>query len=148
MGRRVSVPIALTAAVVIATGFWLRASQRSGGERRRSRIPDTSQLLQSLKGLKCSFPNKPGDPTVSLDKIDTDDGTAEIGGGFFRRRGENVNVKLVGSNLHFLDIALDGGLTVITVFPKETHDGRLQAVYSRAAYPDAGQYVGDCEPSR
>ena len=51
-------------------------------------------------------------------------------------------------NLHFLNIALDGGLTVITVFPKETHDGRLQAVYSRAAYPDAAQYLGDCEPSR
>jgi hypothetical protein len=104
-------------------------------------------VLQSLKGLKCSFPNKLGDPIVSFDKIDTDEGTAEISG-FFRRRGENVNVKLVGSNLHFLNIALDGGLTVITVFPKETHDGRLQAVYSRASYPDAAQYVGDCEPSR
>jgi hypothetical protein len=147
MSRRVSVPLVLIAVVVAAIGFSLRAAQRSGGERRRSRIPATSEVLQSLKGLKCSFPNKLGDPVVSFDKIDTDEGTAEISG-FFRRRGENVNVKLVGSNLHFLNIALDGGLTVITVFPKETHDGRLQAVYSRAAYPDAAQYVGDCEPSR
>jgi len=146
MGRRVAVPVALTAAVVVATGFWLRASHRVGGERRQNRIPETSQLLQSLKGLTCSFPNKLGDPIVSFDKIDTDEGTAEIGG-FFRRRGENVNVKLVGSNLHFLNIALDGGLTVITVFPRETHDGRLQAVYSRASYPDAVQYLGDCQPS-
>ena len=56
---------------------------------------ETSEVLQSLKGLKCSFPNKLGDPIVSFDKIDTDEGTAEISG-FFRRRGENVNVKLVG----------------------------------------------------
>lgn len=80
MSRRIVVPLALIAAVVMAIGFSLRAAQRSGR--------------------------------------------------------------------HFLDVALDGGLTVITVFPKETHDGRLQAVYSRAAYPDAAQYVGDCEPSR
>ena len=146
MGR-VAAPLALTVAVFIAAGLWLRAAHRSGGERHRSRIPETSQLLQSLKGLRCSFPNKLGDPLVSFDKIDTDEGTAEIGG-FFRRGRENVNVKLVGSNLHFLDIAIDGGLTVITVFPKETRDGRLQAVYSRAAYPDAAQYSGDCEPSR
>ena len=147
MSSRVVVPLALTAAVVVAIGFSLRSAQRRGGERQRSLIPDTSQMLQSLKGLRCSFPNKFGDPVVAFDKIDTDEGTAETAG-FFRRREENVNVKLVGSNLHFLDIALDGGLTVVTVFAKETHDGRLQAVYSRAAYPDAAQYLGDCEPSR
>ena len=147
MRRRVVVPVALTVAIIVAIGFLLRTAQRSGGERRRSLIPETSQMLQSLKRLRCSFPNKFGDPVVAFDKIDTDDGTAETAG-FFRRREENVNVKLVGSNLHFLDVALDGGLTVVTVFPKETHDGRLQAVYSRAAYTDAAQYMGDCEPSR
>ena len=50
------------------------------------------------------------------------------------------------------------GLGVVTVFAKETHDGRLQAVYSRAAYvengsggpsvPETGQYYGDCEVER
>jgi hypothetical protein len=89
---------------------------------------------------------KPGDPTVSIDKIDTEEGTAQIVG--FFRRDEDVTVKLVGSNMHFFNVGIDGGLTIVTVFAKETHDGRLQAVYSRAAYPEAAQYVGDCEPTR
>ena len=59
-----------------------------------------------------------------------------------------MNVKLVGSNLHFLDVAIDGGLIVMTVFAKEMHDARLQAVYSRAAYPEWAQYAGDCEAGR
>ena len=146
MSNRASFLVALTAALAMVVGFSLRA-QRGGGERRgRNRIPETSQMLQSLKRLKCAFPTKPGDPIVSIDKIDTDEGTAEIVG--FFRRGENVNMKLVGSNLHFLDVAIDGGLTVITVFAKETQDGSLQAVYSRAAYPEAAQYMGDCEAVR
>jgi hypothetical protein len=52
------------------------------------------------------------------------------------------------SPLTHADYPLDGGLTVVTVFPKETRDGRLQAVYSRVAYPDAAQYPDDCEPGR
>src|SRR5215470_6336846 len=104
MSRRVVVPLALITAVVVAIGFSLRAAQRSGGERRRNLIPEASRVLQSLKGLRCSFPGKFGDPSVSFDKIDADEGTAETAS-FFRRRGENVNVKLVGSNLHFLDVA-------------------------------------------
>ena len=146
MSRRIAVPLAVVAAVVIVSGFTLRSAQRRGGERRRSRIPETSELLQSLKRLKCSFPKKAGNTSVLIDKIDTDEGTAEIEG--FFRRGENVNIKLVGSNLHFLDMALDGGLTVITVFAKQTPDGRLQAAYSRVAYPDIAQYTGECEPLR
>jgi hypothetical protein len=146
VNNRVIVPLALTVAVLVAIGFALRSAQRRGGER-RSLIPETNAALQSLKRLRCSFPSRFGDPIVSFDKIDTDDGTAETAG-FFRRHEQNVNVKLVGSNLHFLDMALDGGLTVVTVFAKETHDGRLQAVYSHAANPDAAQYMGDCEPSR
>jgi len=31
--------------------------------------------------------------------------TAAEAAGFFRRREQNVNVTLVGSNLHFLDVA-------------------------------------------
>jgi hypothetical protein len=125
-------------------GFIARAQRR--GER-RSRIPETSQLLQSLKHLKCTFPGKPLDPSVTVDKINTEEGTAELDT-FFRRGEGSVNAKLVGSNLHFLAVGIDGGLIVVTVFAKETHDGRLQAVYSRAAYPEAAQYMGDCEPGR
>jgi hypothetical protein len=145
MSNRAIALVALTAAVAIAAGFSSRA-QFGGRDRGRNRVPETSQTLQSLKRLKCAFPGKPGDPLVSIDKIDTDEGTAEIVG--FFRRGDYVNIKLVGSNLHFLDVGIDGGLTVITVFAKETHDGRLQAVYSRAGYPDAAQYTGDCEATR
>lgn len=145
MSNRSSALVALTVAVAMVAGFTVRA-QRRGERGGRNRIPQTSEVLQSLKRLKCAFPGKPGDPIVSIDKIDTDDGTAEIAG--FFRRGDNVNIKLVGSNLHFLDVAIDGGLIVVTVFAKETHDGRLQAVYSRAAYPEAAQYMGDCEPGR
>jgi len=77
------------------------------------------------------FPGKPLDPIVSIDKIDTEEGTAEFVG--FFRRGDNVNVKLVGSNLHFLDVGIDGGLIVVTVFAKEPTTAGWQAVYSRAA---------------
>jgi len=120
-------------------------------------------MLESIKRLQCSFSaastaswdngvptartiTQPDGGRLTIDRIDVQDGTAEIGGSF--RGGDNVNVKLVGANLHFLDVATDGGLTVITVFAKETHDGRLQAVYSRAAFPQAAQYYGDCEAGR
>ncbi len=140
MSNRASALIALTVALAMAVGFSVRAQRRG-----RSRVPQTSEVLQSIKRLRCTFPGKSDEPMVAIDQIDTDEGTAVVPG---FRGGVGVNVKLVGSNLHFLDVAIDGGLTVITVFPKETHDGRLQAVYSRAAYPDAAQYVGDCEATR
>jgi len=172
MSNRARGLLALTAAFALAIGFSVRA-QRSG-ERRRNRIPENSKTLESLKRLRCSFSAatsgvwpENGSPlartkeqtngaTVTINNIAVQDGTAEIGG--FFRAGENGNVKLAGSALHFLDISLNGSLTVITVFAKETHDGRLQAVYSHAAYvqngpgatatPEGTQYYGDCEPGR
>jgi len=171
MSTRVSAFIALTAGLSLVVGFSVRAQRFGGG--RRNRIPENSQLLESVTRLKCSFSAataglwsegsaqaqtkaQPNGATVTLDKIDVADGTAEIGGSF--RGGDNVNVKLAGSTLHFLDMALNGGLTVISVFAKETHDGRLQAVYSHTAYvtsgrgatenPEAMQYYGDCEAER
>ena len=173
MSRAVRLLLAISAVVALTVGFSVRA-QRAGERRRRNRIPENSRTLESLKRLKCSFsaatagawdPNgtvqartkeQPNGATVTINNIDVQDGTAEIGG--FFREGENVNVKLAGSTLHFLDIALNGSLTVVTVFAKETHDGRLQAVYSHAAYepiglgatgtPEGTQYYGDCEPGR
>ena len=143
MSIRNSMLVAIVAVVVVAAGFSIRAQRR--GDRGRNRIPETNELLQGVKRLRCVFQGKPVDQTVAIDQIDTDEGTAVVPG---FRGGVGVNVKLVGSNLHFLDVAIDGGLTVVTVFPRETHDGRLQAVYSRAAYPDAAQYMGDCEATR
>ena len=173
MSRAVRTLLALTVVFAMVIGFSVRA-QRAGDRRRRNRIPENSQMLESLKRLRCSFSaatagvwdangsaqartkEQPNGATVTINNIDVQDGTAEIGG--FFREGENVNVKLAGSTLHFLDIALNGSLTVVTVFAKETHDGRLQAVYSHAAYtpsgpgatvtPEGTQYYGDCEPSR
>ena len=173
MSRAVRTLLAMTAVLAIAIGFSVRA-QRAGERRNRNRIPENSQALESLKRLRCSFSaatsgvwdqngsaqartkEQPNGATVTINNIDVQDGTAEIGG--FFREGENVNVKLAGSTLHFLDIALNGNITVITVFAKETHDGRLQAVYSHAAYvptgrgatgvPEGTQYYGDCEPGR
>jgi hypothetical protein len=170
MSTKLSTLLALTAALAIAVGFSVRA-QRSG-ERRRNRIPENSQTLESLKRLRCSFSaatsgvwesgstqartkEQPNGALIVINDIDVQDGTAEIGGSF---RGSNVNVKLAGSTLHFLDIGLNGSLTVISVFARETHDGRLQAVYSHAAYvpsgpgatttPEGTQYYGDCEAGR
>jgi hypothetical protein len=143
MRTRLAVLLSVTAGIAMMLGFMARAQRR--GE--RNRIPEASQLLQSLKHLKCEFPGKPLDPFLTIDKIDTDEGTAEFAT-FFRRGETGVNVKLVGSNLHFLNVGIDGGLIVVTVFAKETHDHRLQAVYSRAAYPEAAQYQGDCEAGR
>ena len=171
MSTRASALVALTVAIAMVVGFSVRA-QRRGGDR-RNRIPEASQMLESVKRLKCSFSaatagvwsdgsaqaqtkTQPNGAVVTISKIDVQDGTAEIGGSF--RGGDNVNVKLAGSTLHFVDMSLNGGLTVISVFAKETHDGRLQAVYSHAAYvpngpgatanPEAAQYYGDCEAER
>ena len=144
MSTRNSALVALVAAVLMVAALSVRA--QFGGRRGRNRVPQTSELLQSVKRLKCSFPTKTGDPIVSIDRIDTEEGTATVVG--FLRRDEDVTVKLVGSNMHFFNVGIDGGLTIVTVFAKETHDGRLQAVYSRAAYPEAAQYVGDCEATR
>jgi hypothetical protein len=65
--------------------------------------------------------------------IDTQGGSAEMNGGALRS-ADHVTVKLAGSTLHFLDIKLDGAVGLLTVFARESHDGRLQAVYSRASY--------------
>lgn len=172
MSNRARALLALTAAIALAIGFSVRAQRF--GERRRNRIPENSRSLESLKRLRCAFSAatsgvsdengstlaktnaQPNGATIAIDNIDVQDGTAEVAGSF--RGGNNVNVKLAGSTLHFLDIALNGSLTVITVFAKETHDGRLLAVYTHAAYvqsgpgttpnPEAWQSYGDCEPGR
>ena len=172
-GAVTSLAAALTIAVLLLTITRVSGQRFGRGGRGRNRIPQTSALLESAKSLKCSFSAattarwENGEPqvqsktspnafTLTITGIDTQEGTAQVAGGF--GPGEHVTAKLVGSTLHFLDIGLNGALAVTTVFSKETHDGRVEAVYSRAAYtengfggpsqPDVSQSYGDCEIGR
>jgi hypothetical protein len=169
--KRIRTSVVLRAVAVVALSLVVGNSMVRGQRGRRNRIPATSQVLESLKRLTCSFPAAASatwdgsEPQAQARKlsaaavlvvfnIDTQDGSAEMNGGSFRA-ADNVIVKLVGSTLHFLDIGLDGAVGVLTVFAKESHDGRLQAVYSRASYvengfgapepPNMSQFYGDCE---
>jgi hypothetical protein len=168
--KRMRTSVVLRAVVVVALSLVVGRSVLRGQRERRNRIPVTSKVLESLKSLKCSFTTSAsatwegGEPQAQAKKlpasaalrvlnIDPQEGTAEIDGGF--RAADNVTVKLVGGTLHFVDIGLNGTLGVLTVFAKESHDGRLQAVYSRASYVESGfgapeppvmaQFYGDCE---
>jgi hypothetical protein len=170
--RRSLVPAALVMTIAVAILCQSSQAQAQRGGRGRNRVPAPSPQLETITRLSCAFTaattaawnNGAPEPTVrkaspaptlTITGIDVQDGTAEIGGGF---RGENVNVKLAGQTLHFLDIALDGTLGVVTVFARETQDGRLQAVYSRTSFVQAGrggsgepemaQYYGDCAVTR
>jgi hypothetical protein len=164
----------LRAVAVVALSVPVGHALVRGQRGRRNRVPEASKLLESLKGLNCSFPaaasatwkgNEPQAQAIRLASpavltafdIDTQDGTAEMTGGNLRAPSR-VTVKLAGSTLHFLDMGLDGAVGVLTVFARESHDSRLQAVYSRASYAENGasapdppimsQFYGDCETGR
>jgi hypothetical protein len=163
--------IVLRAVAVVALSLVVGHSLVRGQRGRRNRIPAASKVLESLKTLTCSFPAaasaiwQGSEPQAQARKlaaaavlavydIDTQDGSAEMTGGALRS-ATRVTVKLAGSTLHFLDIGLDGAAGLLTVFARESHDGRLQAVFSRVSYSENGfgapeapimsQYYGDCE---
>jgi hypothetical protein len=169
--KRMRTSVVVRGVVVVVLSLVVGSSVLRGQRERRNRIPVTSKVLESLKSFRCSFATSAsatwegGEPQAQAKKlpaaaalrvlnIDTQEGTAEIDGGGFRA-ADNVTVKLVGGTLHFVDIGLNGTLGVLTVFAKESHDGRLQAVYSRASYVESGfgapeppvmsQFYGDCE---
>jgi hypothetical protein len=170
---RIRTSIVLRAVAVVALSVVLGHAGVLGQRGRRNRVPAPSAMLESLKGLRCSFPAaalatwKSSEPQVQAIRlasaavltafdIDTQGGTAEMTGGNLRAP-IRVTVKLAGSTLHFLDIGLDGAVGLLTVFARESHDGRLLAVYSRASYVENGgapdppimsQYYGDCEAGR
>jgi hypothetical protein len=166
--------VVLRAVAVVALSVAVGHAVVRGQRGRRNRVPVASTRLESLKGLSCSFPtaasatwkgNEPQAQAIRLASaavltafdIDTQDGTAEMTGGNLRAP-YRVTVKLAGSTLHFLDMGLDGAVGLLTVFDRDTHDGRLQAVYSRASYVENGaatpdppimsQFYGDCEAGR
>jgi hypothetical protein len=172
--KRFRASLVLRAVAVVALSVVVGHAVVRGQRGRRNRIPAASKLLESLKGLRCSFPEaasatwKGNEPQAQASRlapaavltafdIDTQDGTAEVTGGNLRAP-IRVTVKLAGSTLHFLDMGLDGAVGLLTVFARESHDGRLLAVYSRASYVENGgaapdppimsQYYCDCEAGR
>ena len=169
--KRIRTSVVLRAVAAVALSMVVGGSVLRGQRERRNRIPVTSKVLETLTSLRCSFSTSasatweggelqaqakklPAAAGLRVLNIDTQEGTAEIDGGGFRA-ADNVTVKLVGATLHFVDMGLDGTLGVLTVFARESHDGRLQAMYSRAyvergfrGAPEApvmSQFYGDCE---
>ncbi|MEQ1757055.1 MAG: hypothetical protein ABL986_01970 [Vicinamibacterales bacterium] len=157
----------LVVGVCVVLGTSAIDAQRRG---RRPRGPEASPVLEAVTALTCVFPasasgswtngqpsaavaSPAGATTMRLSEVDAQGGTAIAAG-----LGETaeVTVRLVGSNLHFLDIRPSGALAVTTVFSEVSHDGRLKAVQSRSEYggtrgggtagpPAVSQHYGDCE---
>jgi hypothetical protein len=128
--------------------------------------------LMSITALTCTFSVsavgrwKAGEPTgqirtggtvaVELIEVDTADGSARMAGA---GAAEEIVLQASVWNLHFLEVARSGRLTMTTVFGQETKGGRLKAVHTRTDYlkismpgfesePTAAQYYGDCAPTR
>src|SRR5688572_21405143 len=128
--------------------------------------------LSTIKTLKCTFSVsavggwKNGEPegqiktggTVSVQfvEIDTQDGSAQMAGS---GAAEDIVLQASAWNMHFLEVARSGRLTMTSVFAQESKPGRLKAVHTRTDYlkismpkfesePTAAQYYGDCEVGR
>lgn len=95
---------------------------------------------------------KPAKLTLEFNEIDTQDGTADAGGGYGSR---HVVARLSGDNLHFLQLASEGPVYFTTVFGRESRPGKLLAVHTRHEWTVAQlpgytsrpeQYYGECEP--
>ena|SRR5579862_7566610 len=159
--KRIRMAMPLGAIGIAMFAVWLGAvrpvhAQRGGRGGRGGSAPP-SPVLALVTSLNCVFPAssvatwESGEPkvlvtnastglTLIVTNIDAQEGTAQIAGAGAPR---DVTVRLLGSNLHILDIRPDGALTITTVFAQESHDGRYKAVHSQV--PDVSQYYGDCE---
>jgi hypothetical protein len=124
--------------------------------------------LAGAKTIDCRFTAeavatwKNGDPqvdvktaalTMRFEAINTDEGTARVVGTF---APSDIIVRLSEDTLHLVQSFREGPLYATTVFPKETHGGRFQAVHTRhewtavalAGYTSSPeQYYGDCQVS-
>lgn len=88
--------------------------------------------------------------SIGFDSIDVNDGTARSIGAF---GPFEIIVQQAYGTLHFLQSFKDGPLYITTVFPKETTNGRWQAVHTRHEYTEVSlpgftsrpeQYYGEC----
>lgn len=145
---------------VISAGLLLIASQAFAQAQR------PGDRLRSVESIRCTFPTmaigtwKNGAPqaetrnarlTVGFDSISIDDATARYLGDF---GASDIIVRLAGETLHFLQSSRDGPVYMTTIFPRETREGRLQAVHTRHEWTlvslpgftsSPEQYYGDCE---
>lgn len=93
---------------------------------------------------------KPATLRVGFEDIGVDDGTAVVVGPF---GPSDIIVRQAIGALHFVQAYREGPLYVTTVFPSESHDGKLKAVHTRHEYTDVSlpgytsrpeQYYGEC----
>jgi hypothetical protein len=127
--------------------------------------PGAQARLANAKSLTCAFSllatgtwqggepkseTKPAKLSLGFDAIEVDDGTARVKGVF---GPSDIIVKLSLGTLHFVQSFREGPLYVTTVFPKETRNGKLQAVHTRHEYTEVillgftsrpEQYYGEC----
>ena len=121
--------------------------------------------LAAAKKLSCAFPVmatgtwKGGEPlaevkpvtlSVGFDSVNVDEGTARVIGAF---GPSDIIVRLAYGTLHFVQSFREGPVYITTIFPKETRNGRLQAVHTRHEYTEVSlpgftsrpeQYFGEC----
>jgi hypothetical protein len=123
-------------------------------------------VLATVKSVSCKFSLlatgtwkageaqaevKPAALSFSFDSINIDEGTARVIGNF---GPSDIIARLSMGTLHFLQSFSEGALYTTTIFPKETHPGKLQAVHTRHEYTEVSlpgftsrpeQYYGECE---
>ena len=113
----------------------------------------TSQTVVTWRNGVPQVEVKPSTLTVRFDSINTDDGTARVAGMF---GPADIIVRLSENTLHLIQSFREGPLYATTVFPKETRDGRFQAVHTRHEWTEVSlpgytsspeQYSGDCQVS-
>ena len=121
--------------------------------------------LAAAKKLSCQFPLmstgtwKSGEPqaetkaatlSVGFDSVNVDEGTARVIGAF---GPSEIIARQSYGTLHFLQSFREGPVYITTIFPKETQNGRLQAVHTRHEYTEVSlpgftsrpeQYYGEC----
>ena len=129
-------------------------------------FPD--ERLAKVKSLKCEFTTMSrgtwikGEPrvetqavkvTIAFIKINADEGTADAIGAF---DPSEIIVRLSNGTLHLMQSYREGPLYITTVWPKETHNGFLQAVHTRHEFTEVSlpgftsrpeQYYGECAPN-
>lgn len=171
-GLRTALTVTVVVSVVAGIVAGLGTARLEAQRRRRSgaELLQVSPRLSMITTLTCTFPVAAGgtwpdgQPKAEVTKVDTftlrffqvepSEATANAVG---LGDTSEVIVRLVGDNLHFLDVRPNGAMALTTVFDQVTNDGRLKAVHSRSDFvtardgagppPQVSQWYGDCADS-